>query len=210
MEEPEFWHSRLPDSLKGNVAPFPPRPKTGTQMADQRPGGYDPKERIAEMEADTVSVVGLSEIRPEGRRQRDAASLHPRHVVVYVIRRPVAAELLERRALLQLNRPGVLTAARVSPDLGRNHVHAASATVQVPRDFFVDASFVEVLKPEKHLVVRHVRDVGARTVQRYPCDQRRALGSTVSLVGSDIENFMKKVQRLRIGLSRPDYQDCLL
>ncbi len=59
MEEPDFWHSRLPDALKGDVPPFPPRPKTGTAMDDQRPGGYDPNERVREMETDGVSAEVL-------------------------------------------------------------------------------------------------------------------------------------------------------
>ena len=59
MEEPDLWDLNLPDSLKSDVPSFPPRPKTGTAMADQRPGGYDPKERIAEMETDGVSAEVL-------------------------------------------------------------------------------------------------------------------------------------------------------
>lgn len=59
MEEPDFWHSKLPDNLKGDVPEFPPRPKTGTEMDDQRPGGYDPNHRITEMETDGVSAEVL-------------------------------------------------------------------------------------------------------------------------------------------------------
>ena len=55
MEDPDFWHSRLPDSLKADVPAFPPRPNTGAAMNDQRPGGYDPKERVNEMEIDRIS-----------------------------------------------------------------------------------------------------------------------------------------------------------
>lgn len=59
MEDPDFWHSRLPDSLKADVPAFPPRPNTGAAMNDQRPGGYDPKERVNEMEIDGVAAEVL-------------------------------------------------------------------------------------------------------------------------------------------------------
>lgn len=59
MEDPDFWHSRLPDSLKGDVPAFAARPQTGTAMNDQRPGGYDPNERINEMETDGVAAEVL-------------------------------------------------------------------------------------------------------------------------------------------------------
>ena len=59
MEEPDFWRRQLPDALKGDVPVFPPRPQTGTAMADQRPGGYDPRERVIEMETDGVSAEVL-------------------------------------------------------------------------------------------------------------------------------------------------------
>lgn len=59
MEAPDFWHSRLPDALRGEVPEFPPRPQTGTAMNDQRPGGYDPHKRVDEMETDGVAAEVL-------------------------------------------------------------------------------------------------------------------------------------------------------
>lgn len=59
MEPNDLWQKRLPDHLRARAPVFPPPPQTGVAMADHRPGGYDPKERVKEMETDGVSAEVL-------------------------------------------------------------------------------------------------------------------------------------------------------
>jgi len=59
MEPPNLWKDHLPAGLQDRAPVFPPRPAVGTGMADHRPGGYDPTERVKEMETDGVSAEVL-------------------------------------------------------------------------------------------------------------------------------------------------------
>ena len=54
MEPHDFWEKRVPEASRGDLPKFSP----GGGF-DNRPGGYDPTERIKEMEVDTVSAEVL-------------------------------------------------------------------------------------------------------------------------------------------------------
>ncbi len=54
MEPTDLWESRFPASLKERAPKFPPRTAPG-----QKPGGYDPKARLEEMDVDGVSAEVL-------------------------------------------------------------------------------------------------------------------------------------------------------
>src|SRR6185369_9437952 len=55
IQEPEdLWVKNLPPSLKGRYPVFPKRNSPG-----EKPGGWDPKARIGEMETDGVSAEVL-------------------------------------------------------------------------------------------------------------------------------------------------------
>lgn len=54
MEPDDLWLKELPSSLKGKYPKYPPRKSPG-----EKPGGWDPKARIKEMEVDGVSAEVL-------------------------------------------------------------------------------------------------------------------------------------------------------
>jgi predicted TIM-barrel fold metal-dependent hydrolase len=54
MEPEDLWVKNLPSSLKGKYPEFPQRNSPG-----EKPGGYDPRARIGEMETDGVSAEVL-------------------------------------------------------------------------------------------------------------------------------------------------------
>jgi len=59
MEPVDLWEKNLTPSLKAKYPKFPPRNSPG-----EKPGGWDPKARLGEMEVDGVS--GKYFIRPLG------------------------------------------------------------------------------------------------------------------------------------------------
>src|SRR4029450_4859205 len=54
MEPADLWEKNLTPRLKEKFPKFPPR-----NTAGEKPGGWDPKARIGEMEVDGVSAEGL-------------------------------------------------------------------------------------------------------------------------------------------------------
>ena len=64
MEDPDLWQQRLPASFKAQAPVFPARQTptaahSETTLNAPRPGGWDPKERIGEMELDGVTAEVL-------------------------------------------------------------------------------------------------------------------------------------------------------
>src|SRR5215510_10994805 len=55
QEKTDLWQTRVPSAYRGQVPPFPER----REGMKHHPGGYDPHERIKEMEVDGLSAEVL-------------------------------------------------------------------------------------------------------------------------------------------------------